>query len=144
MSATEQFVKVTPEQLPMVVKAVQAYLTDFPFVAFYGEMGSGKTTFIKALALLMGIKDEVSSPTFSLVNEYAGASGNPVYHFDFYRVRNLEEAFDIGYEEYFYSGQICLVEWPQVIEGLLPTPRLEVHIRKHDPDSRDFLIKTVI
>lgn len=86
---------------------------------FEGEMGSGKTTLIQSVCASLGVKDEVTSPTFSLVNEYQSASGNPIYHFDFYRIRNLEEVFDIGYEDYFYSGHLCLIEWPSLIEPLL-------------------------
>lgn len=86
---------------------------------FYGEMGAGKTTFIKALCKVLGVTDEVSSPTYSLVNEYHTSDGKTVYHFDFYRINSIEEAYDIGYEDYFYSGNICLIEWPQRIEELL-------------------------
>lgn len=79
---------------------------------FYGDMGAGKTTFIKALCAQLGVKETVSSPTFSIVNEYEG-DGHRIYHFDFYRIKSIQEAYDIGYEEYFYSGDICLIEWPR-------------------------------
>lgn len=89
--------------------------------AFYGKMGAGKTTFIKAVCEELQVDDIVNSPTFSIVNEYQTATnGNPVYHFDFYRIKRLEEAYDMGAEDYFYSGNICLIEWPELIEELLP------------------------
>ena len=97
-------------------------------VAFYGSMGAGKTTFIKALCDVLGVEDVVNSPTFAIVNEYTAASGEPVYHFDFYRIKSVAEAYDFGYENYFYSGHLCLVEWPEMVEELLPDDALRVHI----------------
>ena len=98
-------------------------------VAFYGPMGAGKTTLIKDLCHRMGVTDEVNSPTFAIVNEYVTGEGEAVYHFDFYRIKKLEEAYDIGYENYFYSGNLCLIEWPELIEPLLPESYLRVDIR---------------
>lgn len=98
-------------------------------VAFYGSMGAGKTTLIKDLCHHMGVTDEVNSPTFAIVNEYVTEQGESVYHFDFYRIKKLEEAYDIGYENYFYSGNLCLIEWPELIEPLLPENYLRVDIR---------------
>ncbi len=98
-------------------------------VAFYGPMGAGKTTLIKNLCHRMGVTDEVNSPTFAIVNEYVTETGESVYHFDFYRIKKLEEAYDIGYENYFYSGNLCLIEWPELIEPLLPEQYLRVDIR---------------
>lgn len=98
-------------------------------VAFYGPMGAGKTTLIKDLCHRMGVTDEVNSPTFAIVNEYVTDQGEPVYHFDFYRIKKLEEAYDIGYENYFDSGNWCLIEWPELIEPLLPENYLRVDIR---------------
>ena len=98
-------------------------------VAFYGPMGAGKTTLIKDLCHRMGVTDEVNSPTFAIVNEYITEEGESVYHFDFYRIKKLEEAYDIGYENYFYSGNLCLIEWPELIEPLLPERYLRVDIR---------------
>ena len=98
-------------------------------IAFYGPMGAGKTTLIKDLCHRMGVTDEVNSPTFAIVNEYVTVEGESVYHFDFYRIKKLEEAYDIGYENYFYSGNLCLIEWPELIEPLLPERYLRVDIR---------------
>lgn len=98
-------------------------------VAFYGPMGAGKTTLIKDLCHRMGVTDEVNSPTFAIVNEYVTEEGDAVYHFDFYRIKKLEEAYDIGYENYFYSGCLCLIEWPELIEPLLPERYLRVDIQ---------------
>ena len=97
-------------------------------IAFYGSMGAGKTTLIKDLCHRMGVTDEVNSPTFAIVNEYITDEGEPVYHFDFYRIKKLEEAYDIGYENYFYSGHLCLIEWPELIESLLPERYIRVEI----------------
>jgi len=91
-------------------------------------MGSGKTTLIKKLCAALGVKDDVSSPTFSLVNEYSGNNG-PIYHFDLYRIKNEEELYDIGYEDYFFSGYLCLVEWPEMASGLIPKKHVMVNIR---------------
>lgn len=103
---------------------------------FEGEMGAGKTTFIKALCEAMGVADVVSSPTFSIVNEYRGRDNKRIFHFDFYRINDLREAYDIGYEEYFYSGDICLVEWPEKIRELLPDQYVQVSITATAPDTR--------
>ncbi|MBP5392587.1 MAG: tRNA (adenosine(37)-N6)-threonylcarbamoyltransferase complex ATPase subunit type 1 TsaE, partial [Bacteroidaceae bacterium] len=94
--------------------------------AFYGKMGAGKTTFIKSICEALGVKDVVTSPTFAIVNEYADAKGQPVYHFDFYRIKNLREAYDMGCEEYFYSGYPCFIEWPELVEELLPEDTVKV------------------
>ena len=104
-------------------------LGDRRLVAFYAPMGAGKTTFITALCRVLGVRsDAVSSPTFAIVNEYRAASGEPVYHFDFYRITKLEEALDIGLYDYLDSGALCLMEWPENVEGLLPEETLKVHI----------------
>ncbi|MCE5174913.1 MAG: tRNA (adenosine(37)-N6)-threonylcarbamoyltransferase complex ATPase subunit type 1 TsaE [Bacteroidales bacterium] len=103
--------------------------------AFYGLMGAGKTSFIKAICEELGVKDVINSPTFAIVNEYSIPNGGSIYHFDFYRIQKLEEAFDLGYEEYFYSGEYCFIEWPEMIESLLPENCLAVHI-KEMPDGK--------
>ncbi|HET9570874.1 MAG TPA: tRNA (adenosine(37)-N6)-threonylcarbamoyltransferase complex ATPase subunit type 1 TsaE [Bacteroidales bacterium] len=104
--------------------------------AFYGAMGAGKTSFIKAVCEEMGVEDTITSPTFAIVNEYALPDGNAVYHFDFYRINKLEEAYDLGYEEYFYSGQYCFIEWPEKIESLLPEHCTSVHIEEQSDGTR--------
>lgn len=103
--------------------------------AFYGKMGAGKTTFIKAICEALGVEDVVTSPTFAIVNEYKAPNG-AVYHFDFYRIKNLREAYDIGCEEYFYSGCPCFIEWPEMIEELLPENTVNVHIEVLEDESR--------
>lgn len=107
--------------------------------AFYGEMGAGKTTFVRALCACLGVTDPVTSPTFSIVNEYrSGTDGRPIFHFDFYRIRRIEEVYDMGYEEYFYSGAVCLLEWPELVEELLPETAVRVHLEVL-PDGRRVL-----
>lgn len=103
-------------------------------VAFYGTMGAGKTTLIKNLCKKMGVTDEVNSPTFALVNEYQTDNMDSIFHFDFYRIKNLEEVFDIGYEDYFYGGSLCLLEWPELIDPLMPEHFIKVEIRHGDTD----------
>ncbi len=104
-------------------------------IAFYGAMGAGKTTLIKNLCHKMGVTDEVNSPTFAIVNEYVTEEGESVYHFDFYRIKKLEEAYDIGFENYFDSGNLCLIEWPEMIEPLLPEQYIRVEIQQGETDD---------
>ena len=104
--------------------------------AFYGSMGAGKTTFIKAICESLGVDDVIPSPTFAIVNEYTAAQGDVVYHFDFYRIKRLEEVYDMGYEEYFYSGRLCFIEWPELIEELLPDDAVRVVIAEQPDGSR--------
>ena len=106
---------------------------------FYGEMGAGKTTLIKALCAQLGVIGSTSSPTFSIVNEYSG-KGSTIYHFDFYRLKNQTEALDMGYEEYFYSGDYCFIEWPEKIPDLLPPHYAEVHIAAGVDGSRSITL----
>ena len=105
--------------------------------AFYGEMGAGKTTFIKAVCRHLGVTENITSPTFSLVNEYFTEKGNTIYHFDCYRLKNIQEACDIGVEEYFYSNNLCFIEWPEKIEDLLPLNRVDVNINVLDNGKRE-------
>ncbi len=124
------------EDLPRAARDIIPFLENRGVVALYGGMGAGKTTFISALMREMGSADEVSSPTFAIINEYVAGGGQRIYHFDFYRIDSTAEAFDIGYEEYFYSGELCLVEWPEKIEELLPEDTLRIHIEVRPDDSR--------
>ncbi len=104
--------------------------------AFYGKMGAGKTTFIKAVCEVLGVSDVITSPTFAIVNEYTTEEGEPIYHFDFYRIKKIEEVYDMGYEDYFYSGRLCLLEWPELVEDLLPDDAVKVHIEANDDGTR--------
>lgn len=104
--------------------------------AFYGKMGAGKTTFIKAVCEELGVDDVITSPTFAIVNEYTAKDATPIYHFDFYRIKKLEEAYDMGYEDYFYGDGICFLEWPEIIEDLLPEDAVKVSISEQTDGSR--------
>lgn len=104
-------------------------------IAFYGKMGAGKTTFIKAICEELGVEDVITSPTFAIVNEYTNREGEPVYHFDFYRIKRIEELFDMGFEDYVYSGCLCLMEWPELIEDALPDDVTRVTIEE-TPDGK--------
>ncbi|EEX54300.1 tRNA (adenosine(37)-N6)-threonylcarbamoyltransferase complex ATPase subunit type 1 TsaE [Hoylesella loescheii] len=105
--------------------------------AFYGKMGSGKTTFIKAICEELGVTDVITSPTFAIVNEYhSEQTSKPIFHFDFYRIKKLEEVYDMGYEDYFYSGSLCFLEWPELIEEILPADVVKVKIEEQADGSR--------
>ena len=106
--------------------------------AFYGEMGAGKTTFIKAICEELGVEDVITSPTFAIVNEYTSSDG-PIYHFDFYRIKKLEEVYDLGFEDYFYSGALCFIEWPELIEDVLPEDAVKVQIKEEEDGTRAIL-----
>ena len=117
-------------------KQFVAAMGDNRVFAFYGKMGAGKTTFIKALCTALGVDDVITSPTFAIVNEYTAGDGSPVYHFDFYRIKKLEEVYDMGYEDYFYNGGLCLIEWPELIEPLLPDDAVKVTITEEADGTR--------
>ncbi len=104
--------------------------------AFYGSMGAGKTTFIKAICEELGVEDVITSPTFAIVNEYTTGTGKPLYHFDFYRIKKLDEFYDMGGEDYFGSGNLCFIEWPELIEDVLPEEAVIVNIKEVDNGSR--------
>ena len=112
-------------------KEFVAAMGDSRVFAFYGKMGAGKTTFIKALCTELGVTDIITSPTFAIVNEYTSSTtGDSIYHFDFYRIKKLEEVYDMGYEDYFYGGSLCFLEWPELIEELLPEDATKVTIEE--------------
>jgi len=117
-----------PDQLPGIAESLLSEAGDHRVFALFGDMGAGKTTFIKELCRSLGVSEIVSSPTFTIVNEYRAGSGEPVYHFDFYRIKSESEAFDLGYENYLYSGKYCFVEWPEKIASLLPAKIAKVTI----------------
>ncbi len=129
------------DRLDEVAEALLDSLEGRTVVALRGEMGAGKTTLVRALAEHLGVEDQVTSPTFALVNQYEGANGERLFHFDFYRIDDEREAFDLGYEEYFYSGDLCLVEWPEKIERLMPDDLVEVRITVDSPTERTFEIE---
>lgn len=114
---------------------------DAKVFALYGQMGAGKTTFVKAVCRELGVEDVVTSPTFALVNEYTAGDGSPVFHFDFYRVKSLEEVYDMGFEDYLYGGALCLVEWPELVEELLPRDAVAVTIRTNADGSRSIAVE---
>lgn len=130
------------EELKQVAHELLAFANGKKFFIFEGDMAAGKTTFIKSLCEALGVEDVVSSPTFSIVNEYESNNG-PVYHFDFYRLKSQQEAYDIGYEEYFYSGNYCLVEWPSKVEDLLPEEYIKVQITAMGNQQRLFEFSTL-
>ena len=120
------------EQLPDAARRLLEEFPDERFYAFFGSMGVGKTTLIKEICTQLGVEQNVCSPTFAIVNEYADRNGEPIYHFDFYRLKNLDEAYDIGYEEYFYSGCWCFTEWTEKIEPLLPDHYVQIVIKEQN------------
>lgn len=126
------------EELPKAAKQIVDRLGQNRIVCFYGSMGAGKTTLIKAICDELGVTDTVVSPTFALINEYTAQDGQPIYHFDFYRIEKLEEVYDFGYEEYFYSSEgLSLIEWPELIEELLPQQGVVRYtIQENDDGSR--------
>ena len=127
-------------ELPRVAEAVIEALDGRSVVLLRGGMGAGKTTLVSRIAALLGAEDKVTSPTFALVNQYEGPQCR-IYHFDFYRIDSIEEVFDLGYEEYFYSGDLCLVEWPEKIEPLIPDDAMVVRITAGDDEQRIFEIE---
>lgn len=124
------------DRIPEAAGQFIAAMGDNKLFAFYGEMGAGKTTFIAEVCRQLGASEDSGSPTFSIVNEYTDAAGNPIYHFDFYRLDSPQEAFDIGAEDYFYSGNLCFMEWPERIGPLLPEETVSVDIKVLPDDRR--------
>ena len=136
MSAVKEISIQNVGQLPEVAQALLAFAEDNVVFVVSGTMGMGKTTLVKEVCKQMGVTDEVSSPTYTIVSEYDGREG-PVYHFDFYRLNSVEEALDIGIEDYFYSGNPCFIEWPDLVEDYIPTPYTLVEI-EGEGTSRNF------
>lgn len=132
--------KIKIESLDKIDEAAIEFIKtmgDNTVFAFRGEMGAGKTTFIKAICENLGVSDTINSPTFAIVNEYRSDSAELIYHFDFYRINKIEEVFDFGYEDYFYSGSLCFIEWPELIEDLLPKDTVNVQIKTLEDGSRE-------
>ena len=125
------------DDMPAAAKQFIETIDQNTVFAFYGKMGAGKTTFIKAVCEALGVTDVVNSPTFSIVTEYrSDDTGELIYHFDFYRIKKLEEVYDMGYEDYFYSGALCFIEWPELIEDVLPGDAVRVDIEELPDGSR--------
>ena len=121
-----------------------AAMGDNTVFALYGKMGAGKTTFVKALCQELGVEDVVTSPTFAVINEYrSDIAGELIYHFDFYRIKKLEEVYDMGYEDYFYSGALCFIEWPELVEELLPGNTVKVIIEELEDGSRKLTMENL-
>lgn len=130
-------------KLDEIHQAAQKVIAQNPqkVILFHGEMGAGKTTFIKALAKALGVSEPTSSPTFSLVNEYEAANGNLVYHFDVYRLKSEEEAYDMGIDEYLFSGEWCFIEWAEKIPSLIPTEHSTITLKVNSDGSRKLVLK---
>lgn len=132
------------ESLDHIHEAARQFIAamgDNTVFALYGKMGAGKTTFVKALCQELGVEDVVTSPTFAVINEYRSEiAGELIYHFDFYRIKKLEEVYDMGYEDYFYSGALCFIEWPELVEELLPGNTVKVTIEEQEDGTRKVIV----
>jgi tRNA threonylcarbamoyladenosine biosynthesis protein TsaE len=131
-----QIIIENKSQINMAAKQFIDLMGENKVFAFQGSMGAGKTTLIKAICEELGVKESVTSPTFAIINEYKDREGDSIYHFDFYRINKLEEAFDFGYEDYFYSGNLCFIEWPEIVESLLPENCVKVTIEEKEKGIR--------
>jgi tRNA threonylcarbamoyladenosine biosynthesis protein TsaE len=142
MNGTNTSINFKLEQIDDIATQVLSIAKQNRIFLFYGEMGAGKTTLIKSLCEQLGAEGQASSPTFSIINEYSGKDGR-IYHFDFYRLKTQSEALDMGYEEYFYSGDYCFIEWPEKIPDLLPQHYVEVHITEEANHSRAITLNRI-
>jgi len=124
------------KHLPAAAKEILAYTSGNKLLAFYGSMGAGKTTIIKAICRILGTADIVTSPTFTMINEYKTNKDEIIYHIDFYRIKKAEEVFDFGIEEYFSSGSYCFMEWPELIDGILPSETAKIKITVGEKEQR--------
>ncbi len=142
MNSTQEITILSLADLPQAAKELLNFAGEQKIFLFYGHMGAGKTTFIKAICAQLGVTDEVTSPTFAIINEYDGHNGL-IFHFDLYRLKDQTEALDMGYEEYFYSGDHCLIEWPEKIPDLLPLHYIKVSIEANGADSRKITFQSI-
>lgn len=140
VSNERRYAGVGLEDLPELAARISGYFPRVTVWLFRGDLGAGKTTLIKAIGEFVGVTDAMSSPSFSIINEYETSDGGRLYHFDFYRIRSEAEAADIGVEEYFYSGQVCLIEWPEKIPSLIPAGYGAVNITFEDKEKRTIAI----
>ena len=124
------------EEYPQAAREFIRFMEKGRIFAFYGKMGSGKTTFIKSICEELGVEDTINSPTFAIVNEYEDRKQNTIFHFDFYRIKSVAEVYNMGYEEYFYSDAFCFMEWPELIEELLPEETIRVDIQENEDGTR--------
>ena len=132
------------DNIRVAAKQFIAAMEDNTVFAFYGKMGAGKTTFIKAICEELGVTDVINSPTFAIVNEYrSDETGELIYHFDFYRIKKLDEVYDMGYEDYFYSGALCFIEWPELVEEVLPGDAVKVIIEEMEDGIRSIRLESM-
>lgn len=140
--------EISIQSLDQIHEAARQFVQamgDNTVFAFYGKMGAGKTTFIKAICEELGVSDVITSPTFAIVNEYRSDKGGElIYHFDFYRIKRLEEVYDMGYEDYFYSGALCFIEWPELVEELLPGDAVKVSIEEVEEGTRKVSLENLV
>ena len=131
-----RYIAETLNDLTEIAAAISDEYKEDQIFAFYGKMGSGKTTLIKEICQQKGVTGNITSPTFAIINEYITDKKEILYHFDFYRIETPEEVFDLGYEDYFFSGKICLIEWPELIENLLPENYIKITIEEKENGIR--------
>ena len=146
-SLTLFIMEIKINSLDNIREAAKQFIADMEdntVFAFYGKMGAGKTTFIKAICEELGVTDVINSPTFAIVNEYrSDETGELIYHFDFYRIKKLDEVYDMGYEDYFYSGALCFIEWPELVEEVLPGDAVKVTIEEVEDGTRSVRLESI-